>query len=144
MTGRGGSLADGVSRRAAGGAAGENAAAEERPFKRSIAVNTTAAETGDFTRCIKPRHWLAVRTDHAAFEISLQTAEGFARQNPQPNRNQRTGTRVEQFMWARSSDQAIAEIFPRRANCRDLGVFAERIVELEVTSDNLMLDLVLG
>ena len=126
------------------GAPGEDAAAEECSLKRGVAVNAAAAEACNFARRIQSRHRLAIGADYTAVEISLQTAKGFARQNPQANRNQRTGTRVEQFVRARSSDQPVAEIAPGGANSRDLGVFAERIVELKVAGGNLMFDLSLG
>jgi hypothetical protein len=49
----------------AGGASGEEAAAEEGAFQRVVAVNAAAAEAGDFPGGIKPVDGLAVKSEGA-------------------------------------------------------------------------------
>src|SRR5205085_2217208 len=61
-----------ASRRSAGAAAGEDAAAEEGAFQRRIAMHAAAAETGGLANGIEPRYRLAIGAQHAAVEIGLQ------------------------------------------------------------------------
>src|SRR6476620_8152141 len=57
---------------AAGAAAGEQAAAEEGTFQRTVAVHAAAAEAGGFAGGIKPRHDLTVIAEHARVEVGLE------------------------------------------------------------------------
>ena len=58
-------LCDSVRRRAAGAAAGEQAAAKEGAFQRPVAVHAAAAKAGGFAGRVKPRHDPAVMAEYA-------------------------------------------------------------------------------
>ena len=91
-------LSDGTRRGAARRAAGENTAAEKSSLKRRIAVNPAPAEASHFAGRIETGDGFAIRTDHPAFEISLQTAQRLARENVKADRDQRARRRIEQPM----------------------------------------------
>src|SRR5271163_1302681 len=91
-------LPDTSRRGPAGDAASKNETAEEGTFKRCITVETTTAEAGHLACRVQSRHGLSVGTNDAAVEIGLQAAERFPRQDMQPNRNQRSGGRIEELV----------------------------------------------
>src|SRR5271169_3389905 len=124
----------------AGDAAGENAAAEEGTFKRRITVETTTAEAGHLACRVQSRHGLSVGTNDAAVEIGLQAAERFPRQDMQPNRNQRSGGRIEELVRTHRPRQFVAEIAPRGADGGDLHILAICVIELAIARGDFALD----
>src|SRR5689334_988240 len=78
----------------AGGAPAEDAAAEERAFERTQSVNAAAAKPGGFAHRVKTGQRLAVESEHARLQISLNAAETFARQYEFTNGDQRARFRI--------------------------------------------------
>src|SRR5205085_11960267 len=70
-------------------AAREQAAAEERPLERAIAVHAAAAETRDLPDRVEARDDGAARVEDARIEIGLQPAERLARENIEADRDER-------------------------------------------------------
>ena len=66
-----------------GGAAGEQAAAEERALERAVAVHPAAAEAGHLAGRVQAGQRLAVGAQHARGEVGLQAAERLAREDVQ-------------------------------------------------------------
>src|SRR5258708_23557348 len=65
-------------RRAAGNAAGKQAATEKGALPRTLAVHAAAAKTGRLAGGLKPRHDLAVAAAHARVEVGLPAADRVA------------------------------------------------------------------
>jgi hypothetical protein len=85
-------------------------------------------------------HRLAVGGEHAAREIGLQPAQGFARENIEPDGDRRPCARIEQLVRLGRTDQLVARIFSCPANGGDLHVFRKRIVELPITRTDFVFD----
>src|SRR5438128_849419 len=83
-----------LSSRAAGGAAGEDAAAEEGALQRAVAVHAAAAEAGDLARREYVAEGGAVGLQHACRKVGLQAAQGLAREDPQAHGDQRPCGRI--------------------------------------------------
>ena len=94
-------------------AAGKDAAAEEGAFERAIAVHPAAAKATHLARRIKTAKRRAARHEDATVEIGLETAERLARQDPEADRDERTGLRIGEAMRAGDSDEAIADVATR-------------------------------
>src|SRR3954465_5334298 len=71
--------------RAAGGPAGEQAAAEERALQRPVAVHAPPAETGDLPGGVQAGERLTVGAQHPGLEVGLQAAEGLAGEQVEPD-----------------------------------------------------------
>ena len=68
---------------------------QECAFESAVAVHAAAPEPCDFPSGIQPRHRLTVGSEHAAVEVSLQSAQCLARENVETDRDQGAGVRVE-------------------------------------------------
>ena len=95
-------------RSAPGGAAGEDAAAQERALQRAVAVHAAAAEARHLARRIDVAERRAVGLEHARRQVGLQAAQRLARQDPEPHRDQRSVGR----------DRAGGAAWPRGSACR--------------------------
>src|SRR5579864_5237140 len=93
-----------------GQASRENAAAEKCAFEGACAVNASAAESSRFAGSVESRNRLTIRcTEDAALQVSLDAAQALAGEDELPNRDQRTGFRVEDRLEFRGA-YAIAPI----------------------------------
>src|SRR5438105_8530920 len=81
-------------------APGKDAAAEERAFERAITVHATAAKAAHLACCVETAERRAARREHMTVEIGLQTAERLARQDPEADRDERTGLGIRETMRA--------------------------------------------
>ena len=110
-----------------------DAAAEEGPLQRILAVHAAATEPGDFTGGVQTGQHRTVGMQAAARQVGLDTAEGLAGQDPQPYGDQRAVLRVQDLVWSRRPDDLVAEEVAGRPDVVDLGVLGELVVELAVT-----------
>ena len=118
--------------RASGDPAGEDAAAEEGALERVVAVHPAAAEAGDLARGVDTRERLARGLEHAGVEVGVQAAEGLARQDVQPDGDQRAVGGVEELVRRGDPDQLVAAVVAVPADEGDLGVLGVGVVQLPV------------
>src|SRR5947208_15476578 len=97
-------------RRAAGIAAGKQAAAEKSAFQRTVAVHAAAAKTGRFAGGVKPRHDLAVAAEQALVEVGLESAQRLSGHDMEFHRNQLPRGVIENPLWFCVSEQTCADI----------------------------------
>jgi len=125
--------------RAAGLAAGEDAAAEERAFERAVAMHAAAAKTAGFADGVEPPDDLAILAEYAGIEIGLKTAERLAGEDVEPHSDQRPGLRVQDLVRRRGAGQPLAARAAGVPDGHDLQVLGERVVHLPVARDDLAL-----
>ncbi len=124
---------------AAGGAAGEDAAAEERAFERAIAVDAAPAEARNLARGEDVAERLPVRLEHAPGQICLEPAQRLARQRPQPYGDERSARGIEQLVRLGHADELVAEVVARAVDRRDLRILGEAIVHFAIARRHLAL-----
>src|SRR4051812_8730807 len=91
-----------------GHAAGEDAAAEERPLERALAVQAAAAESGRLADRIEAVDRRAVAGEqNAAAEIGLDASQALARHGLQADRDERHRRLVDDALELRGA-QAVA------------------------------------
>src|SRR5262249_56400555 len=105
----------------------KNAAAEERPLERAVAVHAAAPETGDLARGIDARQRLAERREDACAEIGLEPTERLARQDGKPHGDQRARRGIENPVRLGDPDQPVAQVAASAVDRGDLRVLAEGI-----------------
>src|SRR5437763_17223809 len=74
--------------------------------------------------------------EDAAIEIRLESTQRFAREDVEPDRDQRSMRRIENAMRRRNADQLVADIIARAAQRHDLHILAEGIQNLAVARDD--------
>src|SRR5699024_7511672 len=74
---------------------GEDAPAQERSLQRGVAVHAASAEAGDLTGGEEPGDRCPSCPDDLTVEVRLEPAEGLAREQTQPHRDQRPVRRIE-------------------------------------------------
>src|SRR5438477_4436773 len=88
----------------------EQAAAQERAFQRTVAVQAAAAEAGGFACGIKSADDLAVAAEHARVQVGLKTAQRLSRQDVELDRDQRAVVGIENPMRLCGADQSVTDI----------------------------------
>ena len=128
------------SRGAPGGAAGEDAAAEERALQRAVAVHAAAAEARHLAGRVQVAERLRRRPAARAPTRSVSSPPSVLRVRiVQPDRDQRPGRRVEDAVRLGHADQLVAEVVAGAADGRDLRVLGEGVVDLAVARRDLAL-----
>ena len=71
-------------------------------------MDATTAEAGCFTRRIEARNDLAARSEHAAREVGLESAQGFAGEDIELDADERTVFWIEQAVELRGAADLVA------------------------------------
>src|SRR5699024_365498 len=116
---------------------GEDAPAEERSLQGVVAVHAAPAEAGDLTGGEEPGDRCPCRPDDLSVEVRLEPAEGLAREQTQPHRDQRSVRRIEDPMGPDGPDDLVAEVGPGIVDRLDLRVLGEGVVGLPVALPDL-------
>src|SRR5258708_2892093 len=83
----------------------EETSTQKCAFKRPVAMHASATETGDFASGIEAGYGLTIGLEDAAGEIRLYSSQGFARQDRESDRNQRSSSGVEETVRLGDTDQ---------------------------------------
>ena len=124
----------------ASGTTREDTPPKERPLKCVVSVVATTAKARHFTRSEQPVKGSPIRTQHLPADIRVQTAQRFARQDAQLDRNQRPTTWVQNTMRLGCTDQPVSPVLPRPANGRDLRILGVGVFDLGVARLDLGAD----
>src|SRR5689334_16467944 len=91
-----------------GGAAAENAAAQERALQGVVPVHAASAKSGDLTGRVKTRDGLPVFTQRPRIQVGLNPAQGFTSQDMEFDADERSGGRVKNPVGRSGPAQTVA------------------------------------
>ena len=96
-----------------------------------------ATESRDLAGRVEPVEHAAVRLHDGRVEVRLQPAQGLAREQTQPHRDERPVGRVEDLVRFLHPHDLVAEVVPGIVDCLHLRILGKGVVHLPVSFDDL-------
>src|SRR5450432_1593252 len=93
---------------------------------------TTTTKARHFTCCIEAGQGLTICLQNTTRKIGFNTSQGFARQDRQPDCDQRSSGGIEDAMWLRNTYQLVADVVPCPTDGRDLSILSIGIGDLTI------------
>src|SRR5699024_3748181 len=114
-----------------------DAAAQERALERAVTVHAASSEAGDLAGGPQAWHHGAVGAPDPTVQVGLDAAEGLARDDVQPYRDEGAGAGVEDLVRRCGAGESFTTGAPAVVDGGDLQVLGERVVDLAVARHDL-------